>query len=134
MLHYYFYVMKQTRNTQAKTEIFKLLEQAEVALSPAEILATLNGVCDRVTIYRVLDRLTAEGVIHKIATVEGIIKYAICQQCTLEKHNHNHLHFTCERCQNTTCITEVEPSFVLPKNYKIKNVNFTVSGICPECG
>ncbi|MEK6495366.1 Fur family transcriptional regulator [Myroides odoratimimus] len=125
--------MKQTRNTQAKTEIVKLIENSEVALSHAEILATLNGICDRVTIYRVLDRLTEEGIIHKIATVEGTIKYAICQHCTIEKHNHNHIHFTCERCLNTTCLTEVEPSFTLPKNYKIKSVNFTISGICPEC-
>ncbi|WHT39016.1 MULTISPECIES: transcriptional repressor [Myroides] len=125
--------MKQTRNTQAKTEILKLIETSEVALSPAEILAILNGICDRVTIYRVLDRLTEEGIIHKIATVEGAIKYAICQNCTLEKHNHNHLHFTCERCQTTTCITAVEPSFTLPPTYKIKSVNFTISGICPEC-
>lgn len=125
--------MKQTRNTQAKTEIVKLIENSEVALSHAEILATLNGVCDRVTIYRVLDRLIEEGVIHKIATVEGTIKYAICHNCSLEKHNHNHIHFTCERCQTTTCMIDIEPSFTLPKNYKMKSVNFTVSGICPEC-
>lgn len=125
--------MKQTRNTLAKTEILKLIETSKVALSPAEILAILHGVCDRVTVYRVLDRLTEEGIIHKIATVEGVIKYAICQNCTLEKHNHNHLHFTCERCQTTTCITTVEPSFTLPAKYKIKSVNFTISGICPEC-
>lgn len=125
--------MKQTRNTQAKTEIVKLIENSEVALSHAEILATLNGVCDRVTIYRVLDRLIEEGVIHKIATVEGTIKYAICHNCSLEKHNHNHIHFTCERCQTTTCMIDIEPLFILPKNYKMRTVNFTVSGICPEC-
>ncbi|WP_413512325.1 Fur family transcriptional regulator [Myroides odoratus] len=125
--------MKQTRNTQAKTEILKLIENSEVALSPLELLSLVQGLCDRVTIYRVLDRLSDEGAIHKIATVDGTIKYAICENCTEKKHKHNHVHFTCERCQTTTCLNEVEPSFTLPPNYKIKSANFTISGLCPAC-
>jgi len=45
--------MKQARNTAAKTEILSLIEQSEVALSRSEIQSSLDGLCDRVTIYRV---------------------------------------------------------------------------------
>lgn len=49
--------MKQKRNTIAKTKILDLINTAEVALSHAEIETLLDGLCNRVTIYRVLDRL-----------------------------------------------------------------------------
>lgn len=58
--------MKQARNTTAKTEILDLISQSEVALSHSEIQSALDGLCDRVTIYRVLDRLVEEDLVHKL--------------------------------------------------------------------
>jgi Fur family transcriptional regulator, ferric uptake regulator len=124
--------MKQTRNTTAKTEIINLINNAHVALSHAEIQTALDGLCDRVTIYRVLDRLTEEGVVHKIVNVDGVIKYASCESCSYS-HKHNHIHFSCNKCKTVTCITDVEPTFKLPKKYTVSEVNFTVSGLCPQC-
>lgn len=125
--------MKQRRNTVAKTEILNLLSHSKSALSHAEIKTALGGLCDRVTIYRVLDRLTEEGLIHKIATLDGVVKYAECHTCSVNEHHHNHIHFSCEQCHTVTCIENIEPVFKIPREYKVHNVNFTVSGICPEC-
>jgi Fur family ferric uptake transcriptional regulator len=125
--------MKITRNTIAKTEIRKLINSSPVALSQPEIQHELNDVCDRVTIYRVLDRLVEEGAIHRIVNVDGVIKYAECHQCETQHHHHNHVHFSCEKCKAVTCLEDVEPSFKLPKQYQVKEVNFTLSGLCPNC-
>ncbi|MGO3109527.1 MAG: Fur family transcriptional regulator [Sphingobacterium sp.] len=125
--------MKHRRNTTANAEILKLLNQSEVALSHADIQQSLNGLCDRVTIYRVLDRLTEDGVVHKVVDFDGVIKYAICHTCSSDKHHHDHIHFSCEQCHSVTCLDDVEPTFKLPKTYQVKQVNFTVSGICPLC-
>lgn len=125
--------MKQSRNTIAKTEIFNLISRSEVALSHSEIQKSLDGLCDRVTIYRVLERLVEEGLIHKVATIEGVVKYAECHTCSTEEHHHNHIHFSCEQCHTVTCIENVEPVFQIPEKYKVRNVNFTLSGVCPEC-
>ncbi|WP_461788159.1 Fur family transcriptional regulator [Pedobacter sp.] len=125
--------MKITRNTIAKTEIRKLISSSSVALSQPEIQYALNDVCDRVTIYRVLDRLVEEGAIHRIVNVDGVIKYAECHQCETPNHHHNHVHFSCEKCKAVTCLEDVEPSFKLPKQYQVKEVNFTLSGLCPNC-
>lgn len=62
--------MKQARNTTAKTEILDLISQSEVALSHSEI-QSLDGLCDRVTIYRVLDRLVEEDLVHKVVNTDG---------------------------------------------------------------
>lgn len=131
----YLRTMKQGRNTVAKTEILNLLEQSEEALSHAEIHASLGDLCDRVTIYRVLDRLVAEDSIHKVINIDGGVKYAGCHhhQSEAHHHSHNHIHFSCQSCHTVTCIEDVEPVFKLPKKYKIKEVNFTVSGLCPQC-
>lgn len=124
--------MKQTRKTTAKTEILDLIVRSEIALSHSEIQLSLDGLCNRVTIYRVLDRLIEEDLIHKVVNVDGGVKYASCHSCSTT-HNHNHVHFSCQKCKSVTCIEGVEPFFELPKKYKVSDVNFTVSGICPQC-
>lgn len=124
--------MKQGRNTTAKTEILKLINQSDVALSHAEIQLSLEGLCDRVTIYRVLDRLTEEGRIHRIVNIDGGVKYASCTGCSAV-HQHSHIHFSCQKCKSVTCMEGIEPAFSLPAAYQISEVNFTVSGLCPQC-
>jgi hypothetical protein len=44
--------MKLARTTTAKTEIQELIASSSVALSHSEIQKSLEGLCDRVTIYR----------------------------------------------------------------------------------
>jgi len=125
--------MKNSRNTTAKTEILKLISGSKEALSHSQIHTSLKEICDRVTIYRVLDRLKEEGIIHKVVNIDGVIKYAKCHNCE-DTHQHNHIHFNCEQCHTVTCLEDVEPLFTLPKKYKVKQVNFMVSGVCPLCG
>ena len=123
---------KQARNTVARTEILNLLNQSEVALSHSEIQSLLGGLCDRVTIYRVLERLIQEQLIHKVANLDGGLKYANCHGCR-STHSHNHVHFSCEKCKSVTCLEDIRPSFKLPEEYKVSGVNFLVSGLCPDC-
>lgn len=125
--------MKKSRNTAAKTKILNIITDSKTALSHSEIHEFLDDFCDRVTIYRVLDRLITEGFIHKIVNIDGVVKYAACHDCSSSDHHHNHIHFSCEQCHAVTCLEEVEPSFKLPEKYKIHSVNFTVSGVCPRC-
>ena len=120
------------RNTKEKTKISELIVSSSTALSQSEIKSILKGLCDRVTIYRVLDRLMDEGLIHKIVNTDGIIKFASCQSCGTE-HSHNHIHFSCQKCKSVTCLEDVEPTYQLPKNYRVQEVNFTLSGLCPQC-
>jgi Fur family ferric uptake transcriptional regulator len=126
--------MKNTRNTTAKSAVLELIKNSEVALSHSEIQKLNQDLCDRVTIYRILDRLVAEDVIHKIATPDGTVKYASCHHHhETNQHTHNHVHFSCEKCKLVTCLDNVIPSFNLPENYVVKEVNFTLTGLCPEC-
>ena len=126
--------MKQTRNTVARTAILDIIQASEIALSQLAIQHTLNGLCDRVTIYRVLDRLVEEGLIHKIVNVNGVVNYAACATCSHNhQHQHQHIHFSCRVCHELTCLNQVIPSFDLPIGFSKEETFFTVSGICNHC-
>lgn len=124
--------MSISRNTVARTQILNLIRDAGAALSHADLQDALGDLCNRVTIYRVLDRLLEERLIHKIVDVDGTSKYAACHHCS-SKHLHNHIHFSCERCLAVTCLDQVQPEYKLPRHYVVHGVNFTVSGLCPKC-
>lgn len=126
--------MKTTRvrNTVARTTILELVTASRVALSQPDIQQALNGLCDRVTIYRVLDRLTDEGLIHRIVNVNGVVNYASCHTCA-HRHDHRHIHFSCRVCHSLTCLEQVVPTFSLPDDFTQEETFFTISGICNQC-
>jgi Fur family ferric uptake transcriptional regulator len=125
--------MKQIRNTQAKTEILNLINESETALSHHAIQQKVGDLCNRVTIYRILDRLEEEGKIHKIVNVDGVVNYARCNHCGQNSHSHDHIHFNCEKCRSVTCIESIVPEISLPENFIANTYNFVISGICPQC-
>ncbi len=58
--------MKTTRNTAAKTAVLEIFGKSKTALSHTEIQKQIGDLCDRVTIYRILDRLVNDDIVHKI--------------------------------------------------------------------
>jgi len=115
-----------------KIQIKELIAHSEMALSHQEISKRLERQCDRVTIYRALDKLMEEGFIHRIIDVDGVSKFAACHGCTTN-HHHQHVHFSCSVCHSVTCIEEIEPGFSLPEGYKVQEMNIILSGVCPVC-
>lgn len=125
---------KNKRSTQAKVAILDLFKQSDVALAHGDIQEQLDGLCNRVTIYRVLDRLIEEGKIHKVIDIDGVSKFMACVECKDEHHHdHHHLHFSCKNCGEVSCLHHVVPRFTLPVGYEADDVNFMVSGTCPNC-
>jgi Fur family transcriptional regulator, ferric uptake regulator len=127
--------MKQTRNTQAKSAIEQMIKESKEALSHHDIQSALGDLCNRVTTYRVLNRLIEDGTIHKMVDMDGVVKYASCDdKCDSDhSHSHTHVHFSCIKCHTVTCLDEIKPQFKLPTDYQVEEMNFTISGICPKC-
>lgn len=122
------------RNTAGKTQIQKLIFESDVALSQSDIQHKINDLCDRVTTYRILNRLEDEGLVHKIINTDGVIKYAACRNCSGHSHTHHqHAHFSCEKCKEVTCIETSKINFSIDNNYKVNDVQLLISGICPNC-
>lgn len=123
------------RFTEGRVTILEQFLQHSWALSHGDLENILPASFDRVTIYRTLKSFVENGILHKVTDPEGFARYAVCStDCSTDSHHHDHVHFKCEKCGNTTCLDSVEiPSLVLPKGYFSKEASLLVQGICPNC-
>ncbi len=122
------------RNTPAKRFVIEHISQANKAISQRELQDSPNNIFDRVTLYRVLDRLVNEGILHRATDNSGIIRYAFCNHDHHEGNcSHHHLHFHCEICDEVICLDNIIPMFELPEGFKTKQALFTIAGTCSKC-
>ena len=122
------------KSTPCREEVLKLFMDNDHALSNAFIEKNIDTSYDRVTVYRTLKSFEDKGLIHKVLDDNSITKYALCQDCTTHEHHHEHVHFKCQQCGQTTCIDSVEiPEVKLPNGYKVAERNLLIQGVCYQC-
>lgn len=124
------------RHTNSREDILVFFQHQTSALSHSDLEIQLGNQLDRVTIYRTLKTFLDKGILHKVLDDEGGTKYALCRttECSHQKHQHDHVHFKCNSCGNTTCIESVHiPALLLPEGYERHEVNLLVQGICADC-
>jgi Fur family transcriptional regulator, ferric uptake regulator len=125
----------QLKKTAIRKHLLDLFLNTNTALSHAMIEKQVEQLYDRVTLYRTLNTFEEKGIIHKIMNFEGVAMYALCVENCEEHHHHdNHIHFSCEKCKETICVSEeYTPKIILPKEYQIHEIMISVKGICPKC-
>ncbi len=123
------------RNTPCREAVLGAFEEAGYALSQGDIEQRLLSHFDRVTIYRTLKTFLTSGMIHKVLDDVGGIKYALCKTvCQHEGHQHDHVHFKCIQCGQTTCLETVHiPNIPLPEHFIKQESNLLIQGICKPC-
>ena len=123
------------RHTNGREEVLDLFLNAGRALAHNDVENSLGPAHDRVTIYRTLRTFLDKGLLHKVLDDEGGTKYALCREtCADGHHHHDHIHFKCESCGQTTCLDEVViPAITLPKGYDRKETNLLIQGVCQGC-
>lgn len=89
---------------------------------------------DRSTIFRTLALFEQQHLIHSINDGSGSTRYEFCRSHHHNAHDDRHPHFRCLHCQRTICLTEQRiPSIVLPEGFQVSQVNYIITGICPDC-
>jgi Fur family ferric uptake transcriptional regulator len=122
------------RSTPTRQEILDLFLNKDYALSHSDIEKEVTDSSDRVTVYRTLKTFLDKGLIHKVLDDEGGLKYALCTDaCTISGHRHEHVHFKCTKCGQTSCLSVEIPPVRLPRGYKSQAVNLLIQGICDSC-
>lgn len=123
------------RHTSGREEVLALFLKAGHALAHSDVENGLGPDHDRVTIYRTLRTFLDKGLLHKVLDDEGGTKYALCQDtCAHGNHQHEHVHFKCENCGQTTCLNEVRiPGLALPDGYERREMNLLIQGVCQGC-
>ncbi len=122
------------RPTAMRILIYKYLAEKEVAISLTDI-ETAFAKAERTTLYRTLKTFEEKSIVHQIDDGTGITKYALCEKgCNCEIENDLHLHFHCNNCQETICLTDHKiPQIKVPQGFVSENINLVVKGICDKC-
>lgn len=128
------FASKNVRVTAMRLLIYKYLAKKEVAVTLSDIENAFVKA-DRTTLYRTIKTFEEKVIVHQIDDGTGVVKYALCEQgCNCEIETDLHLHFHCNNCNETTCLTDHKiPQIKVPDGFISENVNLVVKGICDKC-
>lgn len=119
--------------TAMRLLVLKEFLRTNAAMSLSELEAHFQRA-DKTTLYRTLKTFEKNKLVHSIEDGTGSVKYALCEESCECLPEQSHIHFHCQKCGGTFCITEVQlPKLSLPKNFVGKEVNLVVKGICEKC-
>ena len=121
--------------TESRKKILQLFLEQSGALAHGDIEKKAGEKFDRVTVYRTLQTFVDKGIIHTIPTADNSIRYALCKdECSEGHHHDHHIHFVCDKCNNTYCLDDVAtPELKLPAGYVTKHIEVVAEGICKNC-
>ncbi|MEM7085255.1 MAG: transcriptional repressor [Bacteroidota bacterium] len=120
------------RKTPAVEMLLAEFQKGENALSVIELIKRLSSQVNKTTIYRVLDNLEDDGLLHSFLDKNGIKWFATCKGCSEAGHADAHPHFQCEDCGKVDCLPmDIE----LPKipNREIRVSQLLIQGKCEMC-
>lgn len=116
------------RVTSARVMTLAYLLQADKPVTHEELLSNLALPMDRVTLYRVLDWLVRQRLVHKVTTEDRLWRFIAGDGGRV-----HHPHFYCENSGKMICLPEVEiPAIQLPKRFKVSHVEVIFHGVCEE--
>ncbi len=124
---------RNLKATQNRLGLLEAISAFKTAMPYSELQKTLNYM-DRVTLYRTIDKLKEQGVIHKAFQENNETFYAICgEKCSSDTHHHDHIHFKCIKCKAVTCENMDKALKISLPDYEIHKVAINVSGVCGVC-
>lgn len=123
------------RFTRQRADVLTIFSSKKEALSQADIEKDLPAHFDRITLYRILRSLEANGILHKVLDDSGATRFALCgEMCSEKEHQHEHVHFKCNSCEKIQCLEDVEiPQIKLPGGYVFREAKLLVEGVCNRC-
>lgn len=124
---------RNLKATTTRVDVLTAIAAHQKAIAHSVLQESLNNF-DRVTLYRTLNVLIDNGIIHKAMANENDTFYAMCSaSCTSHTHNHQHVHFKCTVCNEVSCVHTSSPITLNIPGYVIADMEIQVTGTCPNC-
>jgi len=122
-------IIRKTKSVEALLNEFSATSEA---ISAKKLIDQLGNQFNKTTIYRVLDKLEEDGILHSFLGKHGLRWYAKCNGCSASQHQDLHPHFQCLSCGKVDCLPV---SVTLPKipNRKIEVSQLLIQGTCETC-
>lgn len=124
--------MGVVRKTKSVTSLLERFEQTNAALSAIDLVEQLKAKMNKTTVYRILERLEDEGMLHSFKGKDGLQWYARCNGCSSDQHSDLHPHFQCRNCGKTECL-DIELSVPSVPQHKIDSAELLLLGHCEDC-
>lgn len=124
--------MKPARKTKAVKTILNHFEQSHLAISVVDLVEGLQDEMNKTTVYRILERLEADGTLHSFLGKDGRKWYAKGHKCQNGNKLGTHPHFQCMICGKVECLS-FEFSIPPLPHYKIENAELFLVGRCKDC-
>lgn len=137
------------KSTTSRLEVTAVLAQNNDPLTHQDILKQLPISFDRVTLYRVLDWLLHNKVIHRVAGEDRAWHFQInagtgnstqySNSTALSRNKtitqHSHAHFQCGSCGKVFCLDDVHPKLTrnIPTNFTVDTIELNIKGKCANC-
>lgn len=122
------------RTTRDRVFVLAGLLMQSGPVSHSELFAQFaaEGVqMDRVTLYRILNWLTKNGVACRFSGWDRIWRFGYNEK----RGSSMHACFHCEQCGHCSFLREVPvpDDICLPEGFSQSNIDLTVTGICQKC-
>lgn len=127
-----FVIMKIVRKTKSVEILLDVFKNTRNAVSVVDLINRYKTQMNKTTIYRILDKLEHDGVVHSFLGVDGLKWYAKCQSCSSHHHFDTHPHFQCQDCGNLDCLN-VNITIPSIPNRKIDFAQVLLVGRCDKC-
>ena len=120
------------RKTQSVEALLNEFHNSPEAISAIDLIKRFDSKINKTTVYRILDRLEDDGVLHSFLDSSGIKLYAKCNGCSSQGHLDIHPHFQCTSCGKVDCIS-VEVTIPQIPNREIISSQILIQGVCDKC-
>lgn len=122
-------IIRKTKSVEVLLNEFK---KSSSAISTKQLIHRFDATYNKTTIYRILEKLEDDGVLHSFLDKNGLRWYAKCNACSSNKHFDLHPHFQCLACGKVDCL---DVRIQLPKipNRKIEASHLLIQGKCDTC-
>jgi Fur family ferric uptake transcriptional regulator len=120
--------------THCRVLVLEQLMHSEKALSQQELDHSLRPLCNRSTLYRILNTLEQKGLLLRIA-IEDNNKYYFDESILSQPEKQlNFVFFHCIRCNDVIPMQQVKREGIrLPEGFTMKEQHFVIRGICKQC-
>lgn len=124
---------RDIKPTPNRLLVLEAVMSSSVPVSLADLEAIL-GTVDKSSIFRTLNLFLAHHLVHVIDDGSGSLKYEVCtgeDECSVDDM---HVHFFCEKCHKTICLSSTPiPPVELPEGFVTVSANYIVKGLCKDC-
>lgn len=120
------------RVTRDRLGVLDAFRRAQRPLFHREVMDALPAGTDRATVYRTLNTLEEEGIIHRAFLDGRSAAWELEERC---RESHCHPHFSCRGCGETTCLEGVTVSTAGAgaAGLLVERRKVLLEGLCRKC-